>query len=501
MTRFLAINKTLLYISLSLACLIFSGIVDVVNSEITFRNEYNGSNRETQNTSFTRGSFTHINAEQLADALGLKTYKENVKRKLVLYIDDKQLKFTADNHFVIYEDKTFQFPVKTIEEGDALYFPVSPFIEELYFLFPGVFSFDGNVLVYGKGEFNITGIRTAFENGKIFIDISTAEPLAFVADSAIVNSGFELFIPGGKADLRKINNSTVPQGLESLDCRTDSSGCFIQLGLKDDAALEDSVRTIESGIRITVSGTSSSEQLNHTLQNFHKGLFFDTIVIDAGHGGKDPGARGKSGLKEKDVVLDIAKRLETLLKGRLGVKTVMTRDKDVFIPLYERGKIANQSGGKLFVSIHANANKSSKPNGVETYFLSPARTDKALKVAEMENAAIEYETDRSRYKDLDAEDFILLSMTKSNDLKESELLAGIVQERFGKSSGLKNRGVDQAGFYVLYGANMPAILVEVAFISNKREEKLLKSKKFRQDVAEIIYKGIEEFCEMKKKEK
>jgi N-acetylmuramoyl-L-alanine amidase len=227
---------------------------------------------------------------------------------------------------------------------------------------------------------------------------------------------------------------------------------------------------------------------------------FDTIVIDAGHGGKDPGAIGPTRFKEKSATLDIALRLEQLLKTKTKLKVVLTRRSDIFVPLYERGRIANRANGKLFISIHCNASKDRRATGSQTFFLSPARNKQAVAVAMLENSAIEFEEDKEQYQSLTDENYILLNMAQSNYIKESETLGAEVQNWFERKTELKNRGVDQAGFYVLYGANMPAVLVECGFISNKYEEKLLKSKKFRQTVAEVLFQSIVKFCEKKEKE-
>jgi len=226
---------------------------------------------------------------------------------------------------------------------------------------------------------------------------------------------------------------------------------------------------------------------------------FDIIVVDAGHGGKDPGAIGAGKTREKTITLDIALRVSRILESK-GFKVVLTRDKDVFVPLHQRGKIANQAKGKLFVSIHCNASRDRKAGGFETYFLSPARSDKALNVALLENAAVDYEEDRSYYQDLNDESYILLAMTQSHNIRLSEMMCGLAQERLAEKTKLKNRGVDQAGFYVLYGANMPAVLVEVAFISNRTEEKLLKTKKFRASLAEAVAESVVKFCREAEKE-
>jgi len=216
----------------------------------------------------------------------------------------------------------------------------------------------------------------------------------------------------------------------------------------------------------------------------------DRIIIDAGHGGKDPGAIGYKGIKEKDVTLGIAKFLEQLLREDKYLKVFMTRNSDVFTPLKERTKFANDNNGKLFVSIHCNAVKQKRVSGFETYFLSPARTEKAMKVAAKENAAIKYESNFNDYKRLTDDDFIILTMVQDNFAKESEKWASIVQDEIDRVSYTENRGVDQAGFYVLIGASMPSILVEAGFISNPKEEKLLKSKLYQRKIARAIYNSI-----------
>ena len=218
----------------------------------------------------------------------------------------------------------------------------------------------------------------------------------------------------------------------------------------------------------------------------------DTVVLDAGHGGKDPGAIGKYGTKEKDVALDITKRAGELLE-KSGIKVVYTRDEDVFIPLLDRTKIANDSNGKLFVSIHANANKNRKVQGFETFLLRQGKSDDAIEVASRENSVIKLEEFTDRYEDLTGEALIMATMAQSMFMKESEDLASIIQMELDKRLNTPNRGVKQAGFYVLIGASMPNALVEVGFISNPSEEKMLRQKAHKQKIAEAIYQAIKHF--------
>jgi N-acetylmuramoyl-L-alanine amidase len=225
----------------------------------------------------------------------------------------------------------------------------------------------------------------------------------------------------------------------------------------------------------------------------------EKVVIDAGHGGKDPGAVGPGRLQEKDMNLDIAFRLKTILEDQYGVRVVMTRDQDVFIPLGDRTAIANREAADIFISIHCNAAPKKKRNrsnmrGVETYFLSLAKTDDARATAAMENSAIQFEQPDKKNANFDDIQLILWDVMQNEFLKESSDLAEWIQEELAEGLSVPNRGVNQAGFYVLNGAYMPAVLVETSFISHPEEERLLKKTSFRQSVAEGIARGLKEFA-------
>ena len=222
----------------------------------------------------------------------------------------------------------------------------------------------------------------------------------------------------------------------------------------------------------------------------------DTIVIDPGHGGKDPGAIGINKLKEKSVNLDIAKRLGKLLETKLNVNVVYTRKTDKFVPLWERTKIANSSGGKLFISIHANSNKSSSTRGFETYLLRSGKIDAAIEVAERENAVIEMENQQHNYSDFDDASYILASINQNSFMKESEKLAELIQKHMQDNIDSRNRGVKQAGFHVLVGASMPNVLIETGFLSNKKEANQLNKSYYRSKIAESIFDAIVEFKEV-----
>jgi N-acetylmuramoyl-L-alanine amidase len=211
------------------------------------------------------------------------------------------------------------------------------------------------------------------------------------------------------------------------------------------------------------------------------------IVVDPGHGGKDPGAIGQKGLQEKDVVLAIGLSLARKLKDELGVDVVMTRSTDVFIELQERTAIANQVGADLFVSVHANASLNKNAAGVETYYLNLAKTEKAAQLAARENG-----TSLEKVSLLQAVLFDLMANYKLNDSAHlaEEVQKALYQRINDRYPPVKNLGVKQGPFYVLVGAAMPSILVEGAFISNDREETRLADARYQEQTAEGILDGI-----------
>ncbi|HET8546987.1 MAG TPA: N-acetylmuramoyl-L-alanine amidase [Bryobacteraceae bacterium] len=217
------------------------------------------------------------------------------------------------------------------------------------------------------------------------------------------------------------------------------------------------------------------------------GLKLGRIVIDAGHGGHDTGTAGPSGYPEKDLALDLALRLGTLIESRMGSEVVHTRDDDVFIPLEQRTRIANDSRADLFISIHANSSPATSASGVETFYLNFTQNKYALQVAARENAASEH-----TINDLPS----LVQLIARNDkVEESRQFAERVQAATWSfavrgNSRAQDRGVKKAPFVVLVGARMPSILCEVGFLSNPRDEGLLKRAEHRQRLAEALYKGV-----------
>jgi N-acetylmuramoyl-L-alanine amidase len=222
------------------------------------------------------------------------------------------------------------------------------------------------------------------------------------------------------------------------------------------------------------------------------GLKIGKIVIDPGHGGHDTGTIGPNGLEEKDLVLEVGRKLGKLLETRLGAEVVYTRKDDTFIPLETRTAIANQQRADLFISIHANSSRDSAARGVETYYLNFTSSPQALEVAARENAVSE----KSIYELQD----LVKKIAMKEKIEESREFAGDVQSSLhsglaAKSPAIRNRGVKKAPFIVLIGANMPSILAEVSFVSNPSDEHRLETSEYRQRIAESLYRGIAKYVD------
>lgn len=280
-----------------------------------------------------------------------------------------------------------------------------------------------------------------------------------------------------------------------IDITGEAGGPPVQTAQSDTAAPKTETHAQEQpAAKQPEGGGGNDEKLSLSRQ---MGLKIKTIAIDAGHGGHDPGAIGRGGLKEKQVTLDIAKRLAALVKDKLGCNVIMTRDRDIFIGLEDRPGIAKTRGADLFVSIHANANRKRNAKGIETYIQGLTASDRdAMATAARENA-----TTTKKLSELDSElQKILKGLKTGDDDEESIHLAHAVHGSLIDNLKPVNREVvdlkvKRAFFYVLINTEMPSILAEVGFISNPDEEKLLRKDSYRQAIAEALFRGIKKFVD------
>ncbi len=444
-------------------------------------------------------NFDFVALADLAELLNLRTFYSEKARKVILYVGGAQVKVTAMNPFVQIGDRMVQMPMETRYANDDILVPLAAFTALLRPLYRGDWPKQlqpAAAVVPEKAPPpppNIFKVLVEDKTNGTLIRIQTAQPFSRKSVTTRASRDWMYVdILGG----RMAADAVAPLSATKLvkEVKPQQTGEVAQISFR---LLQD----IDAS-RINVSGQGNDiwvsiptqevvpEEVLRNLDKERQKWRIDAIVIDPGHGGRDPGAIGPSGIREKDVTLQVGLRLRKLIEKDMGLKAIMTRDTDEFIKLDERTQIANAAQGKLFISLHCNANRSRRVNGTTTYFLGPARTDEALEVALLENSVVKYESDKAAASD---EEFILTAMAQNAFNHESESLAQIVQEEMETVVNLPDRGIYQAGFYVLVGASMPNILVEMAFISNAKEERLLNSSEVQQKIAQAICNSVKRF--------
>jgi len=443
----------------------------------------------------------YVSAKDLGESFTSKIYENSERRKLVLYISGSKVKVSGNSSYVIINDNAYQMPQVTMVEGDDLYVPAEYFFEIIKgTILPGI-NFDSKkeLLEIDIIRFNVTNISIDVKSNGTIIHLATKKPFSERNISSFINKHgwYYLTIAGAVVDTVNINSGLTRGVVRQIESDQIGSTGQIAFKLSREVISHEWYQSLDPN-EIVITLRTPLGEIDEHIQDVKERWRLDTVVLDAGHGGKDPGAIGKYGTKEKDVALDITKRAGRLLE-KSGIKVVYTRDEDVFIPLLDRTKIANDSNGKLFVSIHANANKNRKVQGFETFLLRPGKSQDAIEVASRENSVISLEEFTDQYEDLTGEALIMATMAQSMFMKESEDLASIIQMELDKRLNTPNRGVKQAGFYVLIGASMPNALVEVGFISNPSEEKKLREKAHKQKIAEAIYQAIKHFKQSREK--
>lgn len=407
---------------------------------------------------------------------------------------ERSIKVVMRSPYVVVDKEAYNIIYRAIFEDGSLYVPLITFTELCNKVLSGelIYYPDRNMLDFVPRIYNVLDIKGDEKINGYLITIFLTKPLNneyHLTDEGWLN----LTLLDGEIDTEKVSEYDLSPFVRSIKSYQFENSAQISFRLKNRKA-NFVITDQDSPPRITISINTDTDIVGLSGVPTWRKNNIELIVIDPGHGGKDPGAVGrKYGTMEKDIVLDISKRVrDYLIKKGLDVR--MTREDDTFIPLGERTQFANRLGADLFVSVHANASERVEPRGCETFFLARAKNDEARAVAALENSAVRFEEKgASGYDNLSDLDFILMDIVQNEYLKESSDLAEMIQVEFSRHIRVPNRGIDQAGFYVLNRAYMPAVLVETAFISNMEEERLLRSQSFRQDAAEAIAKGILEF--------
>lgn len=495
---------------------------------------------------------TYVSAKDLANALKGTYYYAKETGKIEIKFTGYKVKFTGLNQFVILLDRDsnekgiYQLPLSTFISRGDVFIPAKysmPYIEAAF----------GRKINFNDGNKNIsvmndtagtemlagqseppkppvvsdvytpeetdngggTNIKKpeadrkprANNTGYNIFDISVEEKsngtlIRISADKKLPRPGgtikegtLYLFLSGATV-LPEIENKFNPGGVvKSFNYRSVSGNPQFEFEVKYGTEQFDVFQDPET-FELMVSIHNNKLTGNETVKNDIEKWEFDVIVIDAGHGGKDPGAVGYGGVKEKDINLALALKLGKLIELNMPkVKVIYTRKDDRFIELYKRGKIANENNGKLFISIHCNSlpKKYKNTRGFEVYLLRPGRTEEAIAIAEIENSVIKLEDNPDRYKQLTDENFILVSMAHSSYMRYSEHFADLLHQGWERNVAIPSRGVKQAGFYVLVGASMPSVLVEAGFLTNKTDVDYLLSSNGQDEIARTMFNTIRAF--------
>jgi len=350
-------------------------------------------------------------------------------------------------------------------------------------------------LVIASGKIDVKGIRywSSPDYTRIVVDLS--DPIEFSKNR--LSNPDRLFFDLGNTTMAKDIETKLPIGDGIL--KAVRAGQFkpdtVRVVLDLENISDFSTFMLDSPARLVIDVYGTKREMKKPEAVLAK----RRIIIDPGHGGHDPGAVGYKGLYEKDVVLDIALKLKKLLLSDPLNEVFLTRETDVFMPLEERTVIANKKNADLFLSIHANASPKRKTRGIETYLLNWTNDVEAMRVAARENA-ISLKKMKEMQKQMDILEIIKSDLVRENKRDESIKLAHYIQKTMvstlnndNNNKDILDLGVKQALFYVLFGARMPSVLVEVSFISNPEEEKLLSQESYRIQIAKAIAEGLNKY--------
>jgi N-acetylmuramoyl-L-alanine amidase len=444
-------------------------------------------------------SSPYCSTKDLARVLSSQIFENEEREKLVIYIGEHRVKLSAGTSYIIIDEDTYQMPYHAVSiEGDIFIPAESLFSILKATVLPGInYDSERKILDLDLLEFNITGLQIDDKANGTILRLETRQQFDEKNISMFVNRNgwFYVTIQGGVVDTTELKKTSTRGIIRQIVADQLDESVQIAFQLRSEVDRHEFYQSYDPREIVITLRTPLSKSADR-IKEVRSKWQLDTVVLDAGHGGKDGGATGRYGTKEKEITLDIVKRVGRLLEKNTHIKVVYTRDEDVFVPLWKRTKMANEHNGKLFVSVHANGNRNRSARGFETFLLRPGRTADAIEVAARENGVIELEdTENGKYPELTDENLIMATMAQSMFMKESEDLAAMVQTEMQKRLNSKNRGVKQAGFVVLIGASMPNILIEVGFLTNPSEEKNLRKAAYRQKIAEAIYATITKFKE------
>ncbi len=447
------------------------------------------------------GHYDFVSATGFAKKFNLPYELNSFIKKIIIQTPQNQITVTALNPYILIDNAVYQMPVNTLYKDKEFYIPIKFFVDILNGQFPYEMEYNEteNALLVTTNLSNITDVSIEEMDNGVLIQINSLKNFStsniFTSES---NGWFYVDFFGGRVDT--LRSFPVDDNIKRIKQ-------IIPIQLSDDTArlsfrvlpeIKEKNVYLKTPNEVIITLRTKKIISNDILADLEKEREkwnIDVIIIDAGHGRRDPGAIGANNLFEKNITYAIAKELKAELQKKLDVKVLMTRENDNFIPLIQRTTYANDKQGKLFLSIHVDSNPSSKIHGHTVYILGPAKTEEARRVAQYENSVIRLEENQNQYADLSEATFILAANAQNSFLKESEDFASILDNEIKKDCESHSHGVKQAGFQVLYGASMPSILLETAFLTNRYDLQKLKTKTFQKSMARALCDGIVKFKE------
>ncbi len=492
---------------------------------------------------YTKEGKIYLDAKRTTALLGGGLYWYPVSGRILININGEQAKFTSDSGEIIINQQKISLPNPVIiRAGD-------PFLAMEFWLSRKFSDMLGMELAYNDStrilsadkKFNVGGLNYFSHSDKTRLVLETKGVLEYKTNYK-EKKRLDIVISGGILESRdsvEINDGVVRKALLSQERKSavlslvfdkdadywkmfylkepdrividilrvtpalpSGDGKQVFAAVEEPLAAEASSVLAESSSPAVDVSTGPAENIavmadNPVVQTDTAAVYVPVeqvkkrIVIDAGHGGRDPGGRRVFGLPEKEMNLRVAKALADLFKDDGRFDVLLTRDSDVFVPLAQRSSMANEFKADLFISIHANASRSRKKNGFEIYFMSENASDPwAAEVAALENAVRDLEEDAES----DSATLLLHSMARNEYINEASQLAGILCRHLNKRIPISNNGVKQAAFFVLRGTYAPAILVETGYMTNSKDQANLCSQKVRKKIAAGIYSGILEYA-------
>jgi len=450
---------------------------------------------------FEKNGLIYVSMPAFADIVGFKHSQSVFSNKSVFSNDRGSITFIQDNLFYRVDTATSIIPYPPIRRESALYLPAPYLVKVFGTKHSGALGWNAqtSTITVNSLKYNVLSVSGAVKQNGTLISIVLADSLSY--EYTYYHPNLAINFGAGSIDPKAVKRSLRAGVVDSsftLQYDESAQVSFILNQAVEPPYIEYSAKTRTLMISLKPKIEQKKPKSAVTQAPIDASLI-RTVVLDPGHGGKDPGAIGPTGVMEKNIVLGIGLELRTMLE-KAGFKVFMTRDKDVFIPLGDRTRFANEKKADLFVSIHADAvggdvKKRDAARGYKVYFLSQAKNEEDKMVAMRENAVIELE-DKAKRTNYDALQDVLVSITGAEYLRESQDLCIFIEQSLGanvKKIPRLQLGVGQANFWVLNGAYMPSVLIEVGFISNTEEEKLLSDKRIQFQQAAALSEAIVKF--------